>query len=163
DEIVGYHFEQAHRYVVELDLGNDRSQVLAAAGGEHLGRAGIRAWQRADVPATKNLLRRALALAPDAHHLACELGLALYVGGEPAEALKVFDDVFDRAADYNRLRAEVERASINVVRESDRAAALLDTAERAAPILEAAGDNRALGRSWYAVAFVRGAFYCEYA
>src|SRR5262249_22072072 len=75
DVVVGSHFEQAHRYVAELDLGGDRAQDLAAAGGEHLGRAGIRAWQRADVPAATNLLQRALALTPDAHHLACELGL----------------------------------------------------------------------------------------
>jgi DNA-binding SARP family transcriptional activator len=163
DEIVGYHFEQAHRYVAELNLSGDRARELAAAGGEHLGRAGIRAWQRADVPAATNLLRRALALTPDAHDLACELGLALNLRGEPREALKVFSGVFERAEGYHKARAQFERAFIDALTESDRAGALLDAAEDAVPVLEAAGDDRALGRAWYSVAFVRGAFYCEYA
>jgi DNA-binding SARP family transcriptional activator len=163
DEIVGYHFEQAHGYVTELNLDDDRAQELAGAGGEHLGRAGIRAWQRADVPAAKNLLRRALALTPNAHDMACELGLALNVGGEPFEALRVFNDVSERADGHHKLRADIERAFIEAVLETERAGALLDAAERAVPVLEAAGDHRALGRAWYGVAFVRGAFYCEYA
>jgi DNA-binding SARP family transcriptional activator len=83
DEIVGYHFEQAHRYVAELALGGARADTLALAAGERLGRAGIRAWKRGDVPAAINLLGRAVELTPDAHALACELGIALNVRGEP--------------------------------------------------------------------------------
>ena len=163
DEIVGYHFEQAHRYVAELGLGDDRSRELAAAGGEHLGRAGIRAWQRADVPAAVNLLRRALVLTPDAHQLACELGLALNVQGRRNEALDVFRRVFERAADHHKLRAEVELAVLGSVGERDQARALLDACTRAIPVHEKAGDDRALGRAWFGVSHVRGGFYCEYA
>jgi len=162
-EIVGYHFEQAHGYVAELNLGGERARVLAAGGGEHLGRAGIRAWQRADVPAATNLLRRALDLTPNAHSLACELGLALSLQGERSDALEVFSDVFERADDYHKMRAELERAFIEALTESNRAGALLDVAERAVPVVEASGDDRALGRAWYGVGFVRGAFYCQYA
>jgi tetratricopeptide (TPR) repeat protein len=34
---------------------------------------------------------------------------------------------------------------------------------RAVPVLEEAGEDRALGRAWYCIAFVRGSFYCQYA
>jgi DNA-binding SARP family transcriptional activator/tetratricopeptide (TPR) repeat protein len=163
DEIVGYHFEQAHQFVAELDLGGDRARVLAAAGGEHLGRAGIRAWQRADVPAAKNLLRRALELTPEAHDLACELGLALNVAGERVEAQDVFRGVTARAGNHYKHRAEVEHAILQSLTEPNRARALLDACTRAIPVLEAAKDDRALGRAWFGIAHVRGGFYCEYA
>jgi tetratricopeptide (TPR) repeat protein len=163
DELIGYHFEQAHLYVAELDLDGNRAQELAAAGGEHLGRAGIRAWQRADVPAAINLLRRALALTPDAHDLACELGLALNVQGDRSEAIQVFNAVIDRAIGHYKLRAEVERAVLESLQGPHRAGPLLEIATRAVPVLEAARDDRALGRAWYGIAHVRGGFYCQYA
>ena len=163
DEIAGHHFEQAHRYVAELDLGGERAQELAAAAGEHLGRAGIRAWQRADVPAAKNLLRRALELQPDAHDLACELGLALNVAGERVAAEEVFRGVIARAGNHHKHRAEVEYAILRSLAEPNGARALLDACKRAIPVLEAARDDRALGRAWFGVSHVRGGFYCEYA
>jgi DNA-binding SARP family transcriptional activator/thioredoxin-like negative regulator of GroEL len=162
-EIVGYHFEQAHRYVGELSLGRDRAQELAVAGGEQLGRAGIRAFQRADVPAAANLLRRALALTPDAHDLACELGLALNVMGERLEAMDVFRSVIERADDHHKLRAETELGWLRSLGEPDYARTLLDACARAIPVHEAAGDYRALGRAWFGISHVRGGFFCEYA
>ena len=36
-------------------------------------------------------------------------------------------------------------------------------ASAAIPKLEAENDDRALGRAWVCVGFVKGAFYCEYA
>ena len=163
DEILGYHFERAHGYALELDLGGDRVQRLAIEAGERLGRAGIRAWQRADVPAATNLLRRAVALMPDAHHFACELGLALLVQGERAEALDLFRSVIERANDHHKLRAEVELAVVHSLEEPDHARPLLDACTRALPVHEAAGDDRALGRAWFGISHVRGGFYCEYA
>ena len=163
DELVGYHFEQAHRYVAELDLGADRAQELAAAGGEHLGRAGIRAWQRADVPAAKSLFRRALALTPNAHELGCELGLALNVSGERGEALALFRGLIARAGTSDKERAEVEYAILESLGEPDRARSLLEVCSRAIPVLEKAHDDRALGRAWFGIAHVRGGFYCEFA
>jgi len=163
DEIVGYHLEQAHGYATELGLGSDRAPALAAAGGEHLGRAGIRAWQRADVPAATNLLRRACVLVPEAHHLACELGLALNVHGERSEALDVFRGVTERAHGHHKLRGEVELAILQSMGQPDHAHVVLEACTRAIPVLEAAGDDRALGRAWVGISHVRGGFYCEYA
>jgi DNA-binding SARP family transcriptional activator len=155
DEIVGYHFEQAYRFLTEIGRLDDRARELAAAGGERLGSAGVRAWKRADVPAAANLLSRAVELAPDAG-LVCELALALNVRGERARALELL-------ADLPGPRAQLERVFLRSLSEPDRAGELLEAATAAIPVFERAGDERGLGRAWYGVAFVRGGFYCEYA
>ena len=162
DEVVGYHFEQAHRCLTELAFNRERADRLALEAGERLGRAGIRAWQRADVPAATNLLARAVELTPQEHSLACELGLALNVHGERMRALDVFNDVIARATGHHKVRAELEHAHLRVIAEPRLAEALVEAATLALPVLEAAGDDRALGRAWYCIAFVRGGFYCEY-
>jgi DNA-binding SARP family transcriptional activator/tetratricopeptide (TPR) repeat protein len=163
DEIVGYHFEQAHRYLDELSLDDEHARALAHAAGARLGRAGIRAWQRGDVHAATGLLRRSVALRPDAHSHACELALALHVQGADEEAAEVLQSVLDRAEGYEKVRAELEYALLRALREPNAADALLAIATRAVPLFEQVGDDRALGRAWYCVAFVRGAFLCQYA
>jgi DNA-binding SARP family transcriptional activator len=163
DELIGYHFEQAYRYVSELALDEERARSMALAAGERLGRAGIRAWQRADVPAAVNLLTRAVELKPDAHSLACELGLALTIGGDRARALEVFGEVIARAESHFRVRAELEHELLRSLAEPDQARILVDAAARAVPMFEVAEDERSLGRAWYCIAHVRGGFYCEYA
>jgi DNA-binding SARP family transcriptional activator len=163
DEIVGYHLEQAHRYLSELSVEDERASRLARAGGERLGRAGIRAWQRGDVHAATGLLRRSVVLTPDAHTLACELALALHVQGAEEEALEVLRTVIEHADGHHRVRAELEHALLRALREPNAADALLDLATRAVPVFEGAADDRALGRAWYCIAFVRGAFSCQYA
>ena len=155
DEVVGYHFEQAYRSLDDIGR-SDQSRELAAAGADRLGRAGIRAWKRADAPAAVNLLARARDLAPDRAQVACELAMALNVRGERASAEVLLDDVDD-------VRARLERAYLRSLSEPDRAGELLDVATSALPELERSGDERALGRAWYSIAHVRGGFYCEYA
>ena len=80
DELVGYHAEQAHRYRRELQPSDPELGRLASWAGERLAAAGIRAWKRADTPATVNLLGRAVALLPveseERAELLCELGVA---------------------------------------------------------------------------------------
>jgi DNA-binding SARP family transcriptional activator/tetratricopeptide (TPR) repeat protein len=154
EEIVGYHFEQAHRFLDEVGRLDDRAHELAAAGAERLEGAGLRAWKRSDAPAAANLLSRAVKLAPDDGPI-CELALALNVRGERARAMELLADVRDA-------RAEMERAFLQSLSEPDRAGDLLELATAAIPVFEQAGDNRALGRAWYCVAHVRGGFYCEY-
>jgi class 3 adenylate cyclase len=68
DEIVGWHLEQAIRY--RLELGRPVEPSLTHCAAEHLHRAGVRAYQRSDQKASRNLLGRALALVaePDPLH-----------------------------------------------------------------------------------------------
>jgi DNA-binding SARP family transcriptional activator/tetratricopeptide (TPR) repeat protein len=162
DELVGYHFEQAYRYLTELQREDEHARELAVAGSDRLGRAGIRAWKRADAPAAVNLLTRAVELVPDAAELACELGAALRVRGDWARAEEVLVSASDSAEERLRLRAWIELAFLHSLTQHDRAGELLEIASGAIPKLEAEHDDRALGRAWLSVGHVRGGFYCEY-
>ena len=147
DELVGYHFEQAYRYLTELQRDDEHAHELAAAGSERLGRAGIRAWKRADAPAAVNLLSRAVDLVPEAAELACELGLALRVVGDVTRAEDVLVGVSEATDERVRLRARIELAFLRSLTEPNRADELLDIASGAIPKLEAENDDRALGQS----------------
>jgi tetratricopeptide (TPR) repeat protein len=162
EELVGYHFEQAYRYLMELERGDERAHELAVAGSERLGRAGIRAWKRADAPAAVNLLSRAVDLVPEAAELACELGGALRTVGDVTRAEEVLVGASEATEDRLRLRARIELALLRSFIEPDCADELLEIASGAIPKLEAENDDRALGRAWLSVGHVRGGFYCEY-
>jgi DNA-binding SARP family transcriptional activator len=165
DELVGYHFEQAYRYCIDLAQPDEHSRELAEVAATHLGDAGIRAWARADAPAAVNLLSRAVKLAPGADELACELGCALRVRGDLVGARKVLAEVLDSSTRTGNtrveLRARLELGFLRSVSEPDSAAQLLEIAENAIPILESFGDDRALGRAWLAVGHIRGGFFCQ--
>jgi class 3 adenylate cyclase len=163
DELVGYHFEQAYQYLAELQHEDEHAHDLAAAGSERLGRAGIRAWKRADAPAAVNLLSRAVDLVPKAAELACELGTALRIHGDMTRAEDVLVGASEATEERLRLRAQIELALMRSLMEPNRSGELLEVASAAIPKLEADNDDRALGRAWVSVGFVKGAFYCEYA
>ena len=88
DEIVGWHLEQAIRYAREL--GQPIARPLARNAAERLQRAGVRAHQRSDQQAARNLFGRALALVaePDPLHarICVDLGEQLVDIGELTQA-----------------------------------------------------------------------------
>ena len=59
EEILGYHLEQAFRYLSELGPLDDHGRALGADASRRLAAAGRRAFARGDVPAAVNLLGRA--------------------------------------------------------------------------------------------------------
>jgi class 3 adenylate cyclase/tetratricopeptide (TPR) repeat protein len=63
DEIVGYHLEQAYRYLAELGPVSDRARGLADRAAFRLASAGRRAYDRGDGSGA-NLLERAVSLFP---------------------------------------------------------------------------------------------------
>jgi DNA-binding SARP family transcriptional activator/class 3 adenylate cyclase len=67
DEVLGYHLEQAFEQRRALGPSDRESSALAGRAGDHLARAGMRAFQRLDVGAADNLLSRALPLLPAGH------------------------------------------------------------------------------------------------
>jgi class 3 adenylate cyclase/tetratricopeptide (TPR) repeat protein len=105
EEVLGYHFEQAHRYRLELGPADDHARALGANGAEHLGLAGERALARGDVPAAVSLLDRAVELLPavDATRveLLCDLGQALTDLGEFERAETVLAEAEAAAGDLN--------------------------------------------------------------
>jgi len=168
DELVGYHAEQAHRYRRELQPSDPELGRLASWAGERLAAAGIRAWKRADTPATVNLLGRAVALLPveseERAELMCELGVAQRWAGELEVAETTFAEAI--AADSRdpriSLRAKVELAHARLFRDPAHGAdELLELAEHAIPVFEELGDDRALGRTWRHVGYVRGGMQCR--
>jgi len=62
EEILGYHLEQAHRYLSELAPADDHAVSLGVEGSRRLASAGRRAFVRGDLPAAATLLRRATQL-----------------------------------------------------------------------------------------------------
>ncbi len=162
DELVGYHFEQAFQYVTQLARRDDHARELAIEGGQRLGRAGIRAWKRADAPAAVNLLSRAVELLPEADEFSCELGVAMRATYEVERALEVLVRATQATEKRVELRARIELAFLRSVAGTDTAGELLEAAATSIPALEAAGDDRALGRAWLCIAHVKGGFYCDY-
>jgi class 3 adenylate cyclase/tetratricopeptide (TPR) repeat protein len=101
-EIIGYHFEQAHRCSTDLQPGSDHRH-LAQAGARNLGAVGRAALVRGDVPAAVNLLERAVKLLGDDEPalgwLLPELGTALIQAGSLAKAEAVLESAVRRASD----------------------------------------------------------------
>jgi DNA-binding SARP family transcriptional activator len=167
DELVGHHLEQAHRYLTELAPPTRHARQLATEAGDRLGRAGIRAFQRGDLPATRNLLERATSLLTDSseryRELLIELGLARWLAGDTTDLLEEAAAAWDHVGDRRHsLRAQLELAYFRVFRHG-RPEDVIETATHAVPIFEAVGDQRALGRAWLATGSIRAGFECRYA
>ena len=64
EEILGYHLEQAHRYLSELGPLDDHGLALGRGAAERLTSAARRAFARGDMPAAANLFRRVVAILP---------------------------------------------------------------------------------------------------
>jgi DNA-binding SARP family transcriptional activator/tetratricopeptide (TPR) repeat protein len=172
DEFVGYHLEQAHRMRIELGESDRHTERLAEDGGRRLGDAGIRAWRRADVPATTGLLERATRLLASANprrrELLCELGMAHYASGDLGQAVGVLDEAITTARDAgdrrSELRARIERAYFEVRgRQKNSSQDLLDAAAEGIPIFELLDDKRGLGRAFLLTGWVRGGHFCDHA
>src|SRR5207248_2456290 len=123
---------------------------LAQEGGERLGRAGIRAWKRADAPAAVNLLSRAVKLLPNAYEFQCELGTALRASNEVDRAESVLLEAAEASEPVTQLRAQIELAFVRSLREPDRVGDLLEVASVAIPILEAMRGRFDQGRGMVA-------------
>ena len=168
DEVVGFHLERAYQSLSELGPVGRHALRLAEEAGERLGRAGMRAFQRADMHAATNLLGRATSLLPETserrRELLSELGLALRIAGDAAEAEAALHEAVDvsRRMNDGRLtrRAELELAGAQAFG-GGNPDELLRLAVESIPAFEAATDHRSLGRAWYYVGVVRGGFYLE--
>ena len=163
EEVIGYHLEQAHRYLGELGPLDDRGRALAVEAGERLAAAGARALKRGDVPAAVSLLARAAALLPMEHRhrtaVLLRLAEALRERGDFAWADSVLDELLDVAAATRsrglEAHARVVRLRIELVRDPtlspDR---LLAEAEAVAEAFEELGDDEGLAKAWFVLAWI---------
>jgi tetratricopeptide (TPR) repeat protein len=157
DEIVGYHLEQAHRYLEELDGSDPRLPAVASRAAERLDSAGRAALARGDFNSGRSLLRRAYSLysAEDERRLFLvpDLAIALWESGELREARSFLADA---RAGSNAIVAAI--ASIvddildvltdGLLTREERA----ERRETALAVLEAADDEYGLSLYWWAVA-----------
>jgi hypothetical protein len=172
DEMLGYHLEQAYRYRIELGESDRRARQLAFDAGAALGKAGMRAWRRSDVPSTIDLLDRATTMLaaddPWRRELLCELGVAFAAAGDTTLAEKTVGnglaaarDSLDARVGY---RAQLELAYVGIQRDPEgKDEELLDVAEKGLPLFEELGDDRSLGRAWLLSGYVRGGVHGQHA
>jgi class 3 adenylate cyclase/tetratricopeptide (TPR) repeat protein len=153
DEIIGFHLEQAHRYLKEVAPRDEGVERLARAAVVRLGTAGRRSMTRGDMPAAINLLGRATALA---EHDQSGIGLmmdfsdALTRGGRWRDA----EDVLARTIEEARAAGSPVmewRANLNaqwlrmhVSSDLNHAEALVIAGE-GLRVFEAAGDDEGIG------------------
>src|SRR5581483_5003941 len=166
EEILGYHLEQAHRYLAELGPLDDHGRELGARGARKLASAGRRAFQRGDMRAAVNLLRRAAALLPDDDgrrlRLLPMLAEALMETNELAAAEALLDDLLPLVGDEDvRLRSDAVLARLLVQHHvaSDLAAWRADVlahTETLIPLLEPLDAHAELARAWRLKQFVYG-------
>ncbi len=101
EEIIGYHVEQAYRWVAELGPADERALDLAERAAERLASSGWRANARGDAHAAANLFERAVALLPDEDPkrlaLLPFLGRALRDAAQMGNAERVLAEAVDRA------------------------------------------------------------------
>ena len=154
DEVLGYHLEQAAHYRTEL---GSTDEELAVRAGEHLAVAGRRARARSDSAATVNLLARALGSSHLHSSSSSSSDEALFYAGRPADGEELLAGTAARAAARGQraleLRALLTRTRIASHTDPEgQVAELLELAEEALPVFEAAGDERGQVSAWMAIA-----------
>lgn len=96
EEILGYHLERAHRYLMELGPADPRGRALAARAAARLGSSGRRALARGDIAPAVNHLERAISLLADDDaargDLTLKLGIALAETGQLTRADELLHD-----------------------------------------------------------------------
>ena len=160
EEIVGYHLEQAWRYLAELGPGpiERRGRELGARASGRLAAAGRRALARGDTPAATALLDRALAVAPGDDptrgHLLNDLAESLVAAGDftrADEVLTAATVAAEAGGDGGGLLAQVAvgRLGMRLLIEPGLPLdAIQGEVEAAIAALEQAGDDRGLARAW---------------
>jgi class 3 adenylate cyclase/tetratricopeptide (TPR) repeat protein len=172
EEILGYHLEQAYRYRGELGPLDEASIVIGRDGARRLAAAGSRAFERGDMHAAANLLRRASALlddhdparvdlAPDLAEALLELGELELAETILAAAIEAADELFD---DRRRAHAVVMRRLVRFYSGGGDEAldrAIGDDIDTALAVFERAGDELGQARAWrvrFGAANSRGAY-----
>jgi class 3 adenylate cyclase/tetratricopeptide (TPR) repeat protein len=153
DEILGYHLEQAARYLQELGRASPEIALLA---GDRLAAAGRRALWRADRRSAALLLERSLALSrPYRLDVHLELDLAWANEQQPRLAATIATAAAERAVAAEEedaaLLARVAAALYRMMVLEASPEEVEQLAKLALPHLEARGDDRGLVTVWWAL------------
>ena len=155
-EILGYHLEQAHRYLAELGPLDAHGLALGVRASGRLAAAGRRAYARGDMPATANLLRRAGLARPEGDPLRpvllIEAGEALTQAGELAAADEVLRAAKREAAAVGdqvlATTATLGLIYLHYLSGGDGPGEVITQVRAAIEVLTAAGDQHGLSQAW---------------
>jgi class 3 adenylate cyclase/tetratricopeptide (TPR) repeat protein len=171
EEILGYHLEQAYRFLAELGPLDDHGLGLGADAARRLTSAGRRARNRGDVGAAVNLLERASQVLPelDPSRLALlpELAEAQLDVGRFAEARTSLEQAAlgAKKTDDARLAADTRLIRLLVglrAGESERWSEMaVPQIERAIAVFTEAEDDAGLAKAWRLLGYVHGTA-CRY-
>ncbi|OFW72477.1 MAG: hypothetical protein A2Y55_10035, partial [Actinobacteria bacterium RBG_16_68_12] len=167
EEILGYHLEQAHRYLSELGPLDDRGRELGLSAGTRLSSAGRRAFGRGDMPAAASLLQRSATLFPEDDRRRLELlpslAEALMEIGEFVQAEQFVDQAVLRAREKEETRlwadAVVTRLHVrhHVVEDLHRwSEDVVRELEHVIPELERISAHAELAKAWRLLGYVHG-------
>jgi tetratricopeptide (TPR) repeat protein len=159
EEILGFHLEQAHAYLSELQEPDDRQRKLARRAADKLRTAGTRAFAREDMPAAANLLRRAHDLFaeddPARVEVVPDLAQALTQTGEFAWAEVFLNEAIEAANRMGRsaLAAEARLDQLLTQRfagggEANWSEAVLQEVDTAMRVFAQLDDDRRVAKAW---------------
>ena len=157
EEILGYHLEQSYRYRTELAPVDDAATALAARAADWLSSAGLRAHARGDPSSAAKLIGRAVSLLPERAPLRVQLlpslAESLFEAGRLDETRDLIAAAQATAIDTGDERLETRIAIVETLflaQTSPEYAMeeMVGVAERAIPILEAAGDDEGLAEAY---------------
>jgi DNA-binding SARP family transcriptional activator/class 3 adenylate cyclase len=169
DEFVGYHFEQAFRFLREMGRTDAPVIALATRAGDHFATAGRRAALRGDAESAVRLLRRSADLfhAADVRRpdVLLDLGTAMRDACQLQEAEDVLNAALEQAGAANAeamgARALIELSSLRAfVDSSARVEEVLTVAHQAMAVFERLGDAAGLSRALLEVADVHWTRCC---
>jgi tetratricopeptide (TPR) repeat protein len=164
EEILGYHLEQAHRYLSELGPLDDKGREIGRDAARRLSSAGRRTFSRGDLRAAVNLLRRATALLVEDDPLRLTLlpvlGEALHEIGQFADSRLVVDEaqsLAERVANH-RVKAAAQLLRLYGRMHTEEAGnwreATLQLTTEIIPALEKEEAHAELARAWRLIALI---------
>ena len=166
EAILGYHLEQAYKYLAELGPIDAAGAAIGRDGSERLGNAGRRAFAKGDMHAASNLLGRAVALLHSEDPVRVEmlptLGETLIGVGDFASARPVLREARILADRLGKPRIKAASQLVEMLlrlhgggkRDADEE--VLPTAPELIPLLERENAHSELATAWRLVAHVHG-------
>jgi tetratricopeptide (TPR) repeat protein len=166
EAILGYHLEQAYRYLSELGPIDPVGAAIGSDGAQRLASAGHRAFGRGDMHAAVNLLRRSTALLPETHpdrlRLMPDLGEGLMQLGKFAEAKELLEQAAELAEQTSDIRVKAAARLVGMFvrlyggESGDWGGQALRLAREVIPELETISAHDELAVAWRLIGFVHG-------